>query len=427
MRTSDFVKNFPALNLSPKKVITGTMRPGDIVDLTIHSLAYGGEGIARKGGLVFFVENALRGEQVQAKIKSIRKNFVRAETVKVIQPSPDRVEPVCPYFGTCGGCTLQHLSYEKQLIEKRHMVQEALEHLGRFRNLEVEPVVPSPKPFNYRNHLTFNTEEGNRAFGFGFVAKDNHTLIDVAHCSIADTRINFIIPSMRERIGKLPPNQKSRLKKVIVRVGSEGKAKYELVQKGVYAESREAAFVTWVEGIPLYFSMEAFFQTNYFILPRMNQLLKDMLRPAGNAMLLDLYAGVGFFSVLLAKSYQSVIGIEEGRQAVRDARWNLETNKIDNVRILSGKVESVLRDVRSKLKPPIHVILDPPRIGAALPVIDFLCFIPIERLVYVSCEPSILARDIRQLSRSLKVKRIVPLDMFPQTKHIETLVLMEPH
>lgn len=403
------------------------MRPGEIIDLTIHSLAYGGEGISRKGGIVFFVENALRGEQVQAKIKSIRKNFVRAETVKIIQPSPDRVEPLCPYFGTCGGCTLQHLSYEKQLIEKRQMVQETLQHLGRFKNLEVEPVVASPKPFNYRNHLTFNTEEGHRAFKFGFIAKDNHTLIDVTHCPIADTRINFIIPDMRQRIGKLPPNQKSRLEKIIVRVGSEGKAKYQFVQKGVYAESREPAFVTWVEGIPLYFSMEAFFQTNYFILPRMINLLKEMLRPAGNEMLLDLYAGVGFFSALLAKHYQSVFGIEEGRQAVRDARYNLEANKIENVRMQSGKVESVLRDVRSKLKPPIHVILDPPRIGAALPVINFLCYIPIQRLVYVSCDPGILARDMGQLSRSLKIKRIVPLDMFPQTKHIETLVLMEPH
>ncbi len=403
------------------------MRVGDIVELTIHSLAYGGEGIARKGGLVFFVENALRGEQIQARVRSIRKNFVRAETLKIVQPSPDRVEPLCPYFGTCGGCAFQHLAYEKQLIEKRHMVQDALEHLGRFRNLEVEAVVPSPKPYNYRNHLTFNTEERSRAFGFGFVAKDNHTLIDVDHCAIADTRINFIIPSMRERINKLPRNQKSRLEKIIVRVGSEGKAKYQFVQKGVYAESHENSFVTWVEGIPLYFSMEAFFQTNYFILPRMIQLIKEMLRPAGNEMLLDLYAGVGFFSALLAKHYQSVFAIEEGRQAVRDARYNLETNKIGNVRMQSGKVESVLREVRSKLKPPIHVILDPPRIGAVLPVIDFLCYIPIERLVYVSCEPSILARDIRQLSRALKIKRIVPLDMFPQTKHIETLVLMEHH
>lgn len=403
------------------------MRVGDVLDLNIHSLAYGGEGIARKGNLVFFVENALRGEQVQARIRSIRKNFVRAETVKILQPSPDRVEPQCKHFGTCGGCAFQHLSYEKQLVEKRDMVKDTLQHLGHFKNLEVEPVIASPKPFNYRNHLTFNTEEDRREFGFGFIAKDNHTLIDVNHCPIADTRINFVIPALKERVGKLPPNQKSRLKKIIVRVGSEGKAKFEFVQKGVYTESQETAFVTWVEGIPLYFSMEAFFQTNYFILPRMIQLLKEMLRPAGHEMLLDLYAGVGFFSVLLAKHYQSVFGIEEGRQAVRDARVNFETNKIENVRIFSGKVESVLRDLRSKLKPPIHVLLDPPRIGAALPVIDFLCYIPIERLVYVSCEPSILARDMRQLSRSLKIKRIVPLDMFPQTKHIETLVLMEPH
>ncbi len=403
------------------------MRIGEVLNLTIDSLAYGGDGIARKGGLVFFVENALRGEEVTARVKGIRKNFVRAEAVKILRPSPHRVEPFCRYFGVCGGCAFQHLAYEKQLIEKRHMVEDHLRQLGGFKKIEVEPVIASPKPLNYRNHITFNVEENRKEFRFGFIAKDNKTLIEVESCPIADTRINFILPALRERVNKLPPNQKSRLKKIIVRAASEGKAKYQLVQKGSFEPNRETAFMTWMEGIPLHFSMESFFQTNYFILPRMIQLVKEMLHPAGHEMLLDLYAGVGFFSVLLAKAYRQVIGIEEGREAVRDARLNLEANKMGNIQFLCGKVESTLRQIRSRLKPPIHVILDPPRIGAARPVIDFLCFIPVERLIYVSCEPSILARDLRQLSGSLKIKRIVPLDMFPQTKHIETIVLMEPH
>lgn len=403
------------------------MHIGEVVDLTIDSLAYGGEGIARKGGLVFFVENALRGEQVQARIKGIRRRFVRAETIKILRPSPDRVEPFCRYFGTCGGCAFQHLAYEKQLLEKRQMVEDILRRLGRLRNIKVEPAIASPKPLNYRNHITLNVEEGRKKFRFGFIAKDNKTLIEIENCPIADTRINFILPSVRERVMKLSPHQKSRLKKVIIRVGSEGKAKYQLAQKGTLDHAEETPFMTWVDRVPLYFSMESFFQTNYFLLPRMLQLLKEMLHPSGNEMLLDLYAGVGFFSLLLAKSYRDVIGIEEGRVAVHDARLNLEANKVQHVRFLCGKVESVLRNIRSKLRTPIHVILDPPRIGASRAVIDFLCFIPIEKLVYVSCEPSVLARDLAQLSRSLKVKRVVPLDMFPQTKHIETLALMEPH
>ncbi len=402
------------------------MQIGEIVELTISSLAYGGEGVARRNGMVFFVENALRGEKVKARVKGIRRKFVRAETIKLIETSPDRVEPFCQYFGTCGGCTFQHLAYEKQLVEKQNMLQEILERLGGFKKVEVEPTVASPKSLNYRNHITFNVEENRKNFHFGFVAKDNHTLIEIDSCPISDTRINFILPPIRERVGKLPPNQKSRLKKIIVRVGSEGKAKYQLVQKGNPSFSQDT-FVTWVEGVPLYFSMESFFQTNYFILPRMIHILKEMLHPEGQEMLLDLYAGVGFFSVLFAKGYREIIGIEEGREAVRDAKANLETNKVENVRFLCGKVEVILRNIRSKLKTPIHVILDPPRIGAARSVIDFLCFVPIERLVYVSCEPSILARDLRQLSRSFKIKRVVPLDMFPQTKHVETLVLMEPH
>lgn len=403
------------------------MRPGEILELTIDSLAYGGEGIGRKGSLVFFVENALRGEKVRARVKSLRKKFVRAEAVEILAPSPDRAEPFCRYFGTCGGCAFQHLEYSKQLVEKEAMVRDILKHLGGFHKLEVEPVVPCPKPAHYRNHITFNIDEGARHFRYGFIAKDNHTLLDIDECPIADTRINFALPALRERVGKLPPNQKGRLKKIIVRVGTEGKARYELVQKGTPSPGSDTSFVGWIEGLPIYFSMESFFQTNFSILPRMVQLMREMLRPAGDEMLLDLYSGVGFFSVLFAKNYRSILAIEEGRQAVGDAKANLETNKITNVRPLSGKVEMVLRNVRSQLRPPVHVILDPPRIGAAKQVIDFLCNVPLQRLIYVSCEPSILARDIRQLSRGLKIKRVVPLDMFPQTKHIETLVLMEHH
>lgn len=403
------------------------MKVGDVVELTVQSLAFGGEGIARKGSLVFFVENALRGEQVTARIKAIRKRFVRAETLKILKQSPDRVEPFCPYFGTCGGCAFQHLAYEKQLEEKRDMVQGVLAHLGGFRNLEVEPTLASPKPLHYRNHITFHIEEGQRAFRYGFTAKDNKTLIEVEHCPIADTRINFVLPSIRERVGRLAPTLKSRLRKILVRVGSEGKAKYEFIFKGSQEAAHETPFITWIEGMPLHFSMESFFQTNYFILPRMIRVMKEMLHPSGNEMLLDLYAGVAFFSVLFAKDYQSILAIEEGRQAVRDARLNLEMNKVERARLIPGKVEAVLKGIRSKLKPPIHVILDPPRIGAARPVIDFLCFVPVQRLLYVSCEPSFLARDLRQLSRSFKIKRVVPVDMFPQTRHVETLVLAEPH
>lgn len=311
-------------------------------------------------------------------------------------------------------------------MDKRKMVEDTLRHLGGLRQVEVEPTVGSPKPLNYRNHITFNIEEVRRELRFGFVAKDNRTLLEIESCPIADTRINFLFPAIRERFGKLPPTLKSRVKKIIVRVGSEGKAKFELIEKGTRFDHREASFMTWVEGMPFQFSMESFFQTNYFILPRLIRLIREMLRPCSSNMLLDLYAGVGFFSALFAKDYREIIAVEEGRGALRDARLNLQMNKAANVKIMGGKVEDVLRHIRSKLAPPIHILMDPPRIGAARPVIDFLCNIPVERLVYVSCEPSILARDLRQLSRAFKIKRVVPLDMFPQTKHIETLALAEP-
>jgi len=401
------------------------MREGEITELDITSLAYGGEGIARKEGIVVFVEKALRGERVKARIESIRKKFARAKTLEIFRPSPDRCEPLCPRFGVCGGCVFQHLAYEKQIEEKKNMLEDNLRHLGGFRNIVSEPTIPSPKIWNYRNHLTFNTLSLKKDFRFGFIAKDNHTLVEVDECPIADTRINQLFPFLRERIGKLSPWEKDRLKKIVVRVGSEGKAKYGMEETGQRGIIPERDFMTWIDGTSFHFSMESFFQTNYFILPRMIRLIREMLAPKGNEMLLDLYSGVGFFNVLFARAYREVIAVEEGRKAVHDARINLEMNKVGNVRIFQGRVEQALKNVRAKLSPPLHVILDPPRIGAALGVIDFLRYIPVEKLVYVSCDPGILARDLRQLSRAYGIKRLAPLDMFPHTKHLETVVLLE--
>jgi len=403
------------------------MRIGDITELKIHSLAYGGEGIARKDGMVVFVENALRGEEVRVRIKAIRKKFARAETLKILAPSPDRTEPLCPHFGVCGGCVFQHLAYEKQIVEKKNMLEDNLRHLGGFRGIAAEDTVASPKIWNYRNHLTFTAVSHKREFHFGFIAKDNCSLVRIDECPIADTRINLMKPSLRERIGKLSPYEKSRLERIIVRVGTEGGPKYGFDQTGTRGIVPERDFTATIEGASFHFSMEAFFQTNYFILPRMVRILREMLSPDGNGMLLDLYSGVGFFSVLFSRGYREVIAVEEGRNAVHDARINLEANRAENVRLLAGRVEQTLRNIRSKLSSPLHVILDPPRIGAALPVINFLCFAPADKIVYVSCDPAILARDLRQLSRSYRVKRLVPLDMFPHTKHLETLVLLERH
>lgn len=401
------------------------IRAGNILELDIQNLAYGGEGIARKEGMAVFVENALRGERVRARIKTIRKKFARAETLEILARSPDRVDPLCRHFGVCGGCVFQNLAYEKQVAEKKNMLEDNLRHLGGFRNVTVEEAVASPKIWNYRNHITFSTVCHKRDFHFGFIAKDNSTLIEIDECPIADTRINLLMPALRERVGKLPPSEKSRLERIIVRVGSEGNPKYAFDKIGSRRLIPERDLVTWIEGISFQYSMESFFQTNYFVLPRMLRILREMLSPDGTGMLLDLYAGVGFFSILLSAGYREILAVEEGNKAVYDARINLEMNKVRNVRVFPGRVEHTLRDLRSGLVRPLHVILDPPRIGASLPVIDFLRFAPVERLVYVSCDPAILARDLRQLSRNYRIERIVPLDMFPQTKHLETLVLMK--
>ncbi|MCM8776409.1 MAG: TRAM domain-containing protein, partial [Candidatus Omnitrophica bacterium] len=209
-----------------------SMRIGQILELKIDSLAYGGEGVARRRGMVYFVADALAGERVEARIRSIQKKFVRAEAVKILEPSFLRRQPVCRHFGTCGGCVFQHLAYEGQLEAKRKMLEDLLGRLGGFKEMAAENTVASPQSRNYRNHITFLRSEGAREPRFGFVAKDNRTLIEVVECPIADARINAVISELRMRLRKLSPARKDRLKNIIVRVGTEGKAEEGWIQTG---------------------------------------------------------------------------------------------------------------------------------------------------------------------------------------------------
>ncbi len=407
---------------------------GDELTLTVESLALSGEGIAKQDGLVFFLEDALPAEEVRARVTKVEKNLVRAKTTEVLKASPSRVDAPCVHFGICGGCVFQHLTYERQLEVKRAELEKMFKHLGGFENVPVDAVVPSPRPYHYRNNVAMSVRFQNQTPYLGFVAKDNRTFIPVDECKIADERINEFLPKIKTAYKQFIPERKwRRTSQIVMRVGSEGDFFASIKKYPGSARNLK----TKVLGKTFEYSGSSFFQTNYSILDDFVTTVRDFLRPAtararhASPPLLDLYCGVGLFAICLAENYESVLGIEDGEEAVMFARRNAAANGIQNAQFQCGRVEDIAWKLGTGTElsacPQFHVVIDPPRAGMKNEVVDALLKQSnIERLVYVSCHPATLIRDLRLLAGRYKIEGVKPFDMFPQTQHLEVVALLTP-
>ena len=341
-------------------------------------------------------------------------------TSKIAYPE-SRIEAKCSYFGTCGGCTFQDLEYAAQLEIKRNFVEEALGSFMSRDLFQVEPVIPSPKPYHYRHMLSLTVKRRGDALQLGFMERDSHTFLPIESCPIADERINQFLFEARTKLEALPPNKKFHTSQMTLRVGENGKVITSL------PSDRGEKLECTVLGKSFSYSLSSFFQNNYLILDSFVETIRTFLDAKGEGTLFDLYSGVGLFGILLAEGYQRVIGIEEGYEAVQQAKQNAKRNETKNTTFLQGKVETLFPELIPAVKPPLHIVIDPPRVGLKPEVVQCLLTLPIERLVYVSCELTALKRDLELLSERFKITRVQPLDLFPQTKHVETIVLLEPH
>ncbi|HEU0037946.1 MAG TPA: class I SAM-dependent RNA methyltransferase [Verrucomicrobiae bacterium] len=390
------------------------LSPGTTVSLTIDDLAFGGEGVGRVDDFVVFVSFVLVGEVVEAEITEVKKNFARARLVRVIQPASERVEPPCRYFAACGGCQYQHIAYKTQLRIKHEQIADLFQRIGGVRAGVVAPVIPCPQPYGYRNRIMIRSQWNKPAqkLNIGFIRWDGGLVEDIEECKIAEPALNAQLKHVRAH-----PPPKGGIK-VVLRIPPEG----------------------W--DVP----PDSFFQNNFFLLPKLVEAVRECLRGVGVQAsacsggglrdpkeqaeactptarhLVDLYCGVGFFGIELADAVESFVGVEYDQRAIKAAQRNAAARGRTNGEFMAATVEEALPQLLKRFSPQTTtVLLDPPRKGCWPPTLQLLRRERPAQIIYVSCHPATMARDLNILCRNgvFDVVRVLPLDMFPQTQHVE--------
>ena len=449
-------------------IVTSAMakpRRGDSIELSIDDLAFGGEGVGRADGYVMFVRGGLPGDRLRVKVTESRSRFGRAVIEEVLQPSPDRVPAPCPYFGRCGGCRLQHLAYPAQLAFKEKQVRDCLERLGGLGAFELRPILPAAEPYGYRNKMEFTV--AGTSIGL-HEAERYDVLVDVERCLLQSEVMNTLLDEFRRQVRERALSvydavtERGLLRFVMMREGrNTGETMVNVVGAAPDIETvmpvaealrarvpatasvvlnvnaKKAAVAVGSEEhlllgrdviterlhtVTFQVSANSFFQTNTVQAERLFRIVAEACALTGEETVMDLFSGTGAISLLLARQAKRVYGIEVAAAAVADAVRNAHANGIDNCTFVAGEVRHVLPELMAQGITAEMVVADPPRAGFHPRVLSALAALGPARIVYVSCNPSTLARDVGDLVRQGYVLEWVqPVDMFPQTPHIEAV------
>jgi len=457
------------------------MKKGHELELCIEKMAIGGRAVAKHEGMVIFVDKAVAGDIVRAKIFKKKKKFAEARTTEVIQPSSFRVHPICRYVDYCGGCKWQFIDYDQQVIFKQQHVAEALEHIGHIESPNVYPTMPSPNIFEYRNKMEFSCADRrwlmrsemeqniDRSFALGLhVPGTFDKVLDIHQCEIQKKQGNAILSNVRQfmqssgepayglrshegfwrfcvlrhshandqwmvnivtstdrpeilhqmatTICQKHPNIVSFMHQISARKAAIAVGEREKCLQGKdYIEDNIGPFAFKI-------AANAFFQTNTQAAVHLYDTVKSFARLKRSDVVWDLYCGTGTIAIWLANSCASVCGIESVADSIANARQNCQTNNITNCHFICGDIKDHLKEQKEK---PDVVIMDPPRAGTHPKVISQLLAVSPQRIVYVSCNPSTMARDLGMLINHYEITDVQPVDMFPHTFHIEAVVRLE--
>ncbi|MGD9561375.1 MAG: class I SAM-dependent RNA methyltransferase [Pyrinomonadaceae bacterium] len=382
--------------------------PGDRLEVTVEKIVPRGLGLAFAEDLTVFVPLSAPGDRLEVRLEQVKGRTAFAEIERVIEPSPERGVPPCKYFGTCGGCDLQQLPYERQLAAKVEMIKDSLHRIGKIEIDDI-PMIASPNPLHYRTRALWHVD--TRVGMMGYYKRNSHDVVDIDHCPILDPALDATLQRFRSELGEGRFWEEKA--KVEAAVGSDGKVSINAPDLPEAVEE----IVVDVAGERYHFDARSFFQGN---LPLVESLIEAATGGASGTHALDLYCGVGLFSLPLARRFTTVTGVEANHQAVDYAKRNGAEAGAGNLTFYSESVGRFIfdRDVGGA----DLVLLDPPRAGTEKNVIQRIIRLQPKNVSYVSCDPSILARDMRRfLDGGYSIDSITALDLFPQTHHVEAV------
>lgn len=394
---------------------------GDRVRTGIRDVAFGGDGVGRVSDLVLFVPFTVDGDDVEVEITEVRRRYARGRLVRVATPSGSRIQPDCPYCARCGGCRMQHIDYDHQLELKRRQVEEIFKRIAGVPDPPVEPTIPSPRPFGWRGKAEFHLARGRGGpHRTGLMALASHELIEVERCGIVEESINAKYHQFRKALQAGETHVHGERQAIWSDEPGEPPTEVFTGPGGPPDVTRI------VRGVRLTVPYRGFFQANIALAGELVEQVVGMCGLTGRETVIDAYGGAGLFSLFLGPRAGRLFGVEGDREAVRCARINLERQRLAHAEFLNGDVSDVLRrEFTARGGRADVVVLDPPRDGCGEGVLDGVAALHPQRIIYISCNPATQARDVRLLAgRGYGLRLLRPLDMFPQTGHIEVVALL---
>ena len=430
----------------------------DIIDINTE-----GMGVGKYEGFTFFVENSTIGDRVKLEVTKLKKNFGIGKAIEILESSPYRVESKCDFFPKCDGCQLHNLDYEKQLELKRDMLKNNLERIGKIENVKINKTIGMDNPYRYRNKANFKIDKfGN----IGYFKRGSNKLVPIDRCIIQNEITDEIIDNFKEFFKK---HGNGGIKDIVIRTTKDGKSMVIMVTqtKGTVpnvCQTLGTGPSVWEKGLTtvvsiyqninpknnsaimgskdiklygedkiidtigeykFYISPKSFFQVNPIQTEVLYNKVVEYLDLKGDEVVADLYCGIGTISLYISKYAKKVYGVEIVKDAIEDANENLKLNNVDNVEFIHGKSEEVLPKLNEKNIKIDAIVVDPPRKGLDKSLIEAIIKANPQKIVYVSCNPSTLARDLEYLvAGGYMVEEVQPVDMFPQTTHVESIILM---
>lgn len=420
-----------------------------MIEGKIETIAFGGEGIFRYQGFVVFVPFTAVGDHILCRVSEIKRSFAKGIVIELIDASQDRTPPLCPYFGICGGCQLQHLKVEAQLKYKLTAVTDTLERIGHL-SLPPFQLVPTTTPWSYRRHITLHLKPKEQGFEAGYIGQDNHSLVVIQTCPIFNTLDHPILQQLQLLVKKLfHSKQEGRLTVLknhrdqfilFFQFEHLDDKNFPLLQSAlqefpylagimIQTADKHLSFGDCqceqkLEGLTFRFSPQTFIQNHPEQSVNIYRQICELAARSFQHHILDLYCGFGMASLLLAQQTDRVTGIEYNPEAIKFAQTNASSNHFKNIDFIQGNVQKVLPYWLKKHQASL-VIVNPPRQGLTKEVIKTLLKAQIDSMIYVSCLPSTLARDLNLLCQYYELQEGIVYDMFPQTAHVETLVYLK--